>query len=71
MTHLRDSLIQEIEDLPPEDLMDVFEMVLNPKEKGRTRSKNAKPVYLEVQEILKKCTGSFSTDIGLMREDKL
>lgn len=64
-------MIQEIKDLPPEDLMDVYEMVLNLKGKKRTPSKNAKPVYLEVQEILKKCTGSLSTDIGLIREDRL
>ena len=71
MTHLRDRLIQEIKDLPPEDLVDVYEMVLNLKEKKRTRSKDAKPIYLEVQEILKKCTGSLSTDISLMREGRL
>jgi hypothetical protein len=33
MTHLRDRLIQEIKDLPPEDLMDVYEMVLDLKGK--------------------------------------
>jgi len=31
MMHLRDRLIKEIEDLPPEDLMDIYEMVLGLK----------------------------------------
>ncbi len=64
-------LIKEIQDLPPEDLMDVYEMVLDLKEQKSTRSKDAKPAYLEVQEILKKCSGSLSDDISQLREDRI
>ena len=64
-------MIKEIEDLPPEDLMDVYEMVLDLKEHKSTRSKGVKPAYLEVQEILKKCPGSLSDDISQLREDRI
>jgi hypothetical protein len=68
---VKERLIKEIQDLPPEDLMDVYEMVLDIKEQKSTRSKDAKPSYLEVQEILKKCPGSLSDDISKLREDRI
>ena len=66
---LKNRLVREIENLPPDDLVDVYEMVLDIKEQKSTRSKDAKPAYLEVQEILKKCPGSLSDDISRLRED--
>jgi len=57
--------------MPPEDVMNVYELVLDLKKQKSAPSKGKKPAYLDVQEILKKCTGSFSTDISLMREDRL
>jgi len=60
---VKERLIKEIQDLPPEDLMNVYEMVLDLKEQ--------KPAYLEVQEILKKCRGSLSDDISQLREDRI
>jgi hypothetical protein len=68
---MKERLIKEIQDLRPEDLMDVYEMVLDLKEQKGTSSKGAKPVYLEVQEILKKCPGSLSDDISQLREDRI
>ena len=68
---LKDRLIEEIENLLPEDLMDVYEMVLDLKEQKSTRRKDARPAYLEVQEILKKCPGSLSDDISKVREDRI
>jgi len=64
-------LIEEIQDLPPQDLMDVYEMVLDLKEQKTIRTKDAKPAFLEVQEILKKCPGSLSDDIHQLREDRI
>lgn len=64
-------LIKEIQGMPPEDVMNVYELVLDLKKQKSTPSKGKKPAYLDVQEILKKCTGSFSTDISLMREERL
>ncbi len=68
---VKERLIKEIQNLPPEDLMNVYEMVLDLKEQKSTRAKDAKPAYLEVQEILKKCPGSLSDDISQLREDRI
>ncbi len=68
---VKERLIKEIQDLPPEDIMNVYEMVLDLKEQKSTRSKNANPAYLEVQEILKKCPGSLSDDISQLREERI
>lgn len=68
---VKERLIEEIQDLPPQDLMDVYEMVLDLKEQKTIRPKDAKPAFLEVQEILKKCPGSLSDDIRQLREDRI
>ncbi len=68
---VKERLINEIQELPPEDLMNVYEMVLDLKERKSTRTKDAKLAYLEVQEILKKCPGSLSDDISQLREDRI
>ena len=68
---VKDRLIKEIQDLPPEDLMNVYEVILDLKEQNSTRLKDIKPAYLEVQEILKKCPGSLSDDISQLREDRI
>jgi len=68
---VKERLIEEIQDLPPQDLMDVYEMVLDLKEQKSIRLKDAKPAFLEVQEILKKCPGSLSDDIRQLREDRI
>jgi len=51
--------------------MNVYEMVLDLKKQKNVPSTGKKRSYLEVQEILKKCTGSLSEDISLLREDRL
>jgi len=68
---VKERLIKEIQDLPPQDLMDVYEMVLDLKEQKSAPTKDAKPAYLEVQEVLKKCPGSLSDDISRLREDRI
>jgi hypothetical protein len=68
---VKERLIKEIQDLPPQDLMDVYEMVLDLKEQKSAPPKDAKPAYLEVQEVLKKCPGSMSDDISRLRQDRI
>jgi len=68
---VKERLIKEIQDMPPEDVMNVYELVLDLKKQKRVPSKSKKPAYLIVQEILKECDGSLLTDISLMREDRL
>ncbi len=68
---VKERLIKEIQDLPPEDVMNVYEMVLDLKNQKSVPSTGKKRAYLEVQEILEKCRGSLSEDISLLREDRL
>ena len=68
---VKERLMKEIKDLPPEDVMNVYEMVLDLKRQKAVAPIGRKRAYLEVQEILKKCTGSLSQDISLIREDRL
>jgi hypothetical protein len=68
---VKERLIKEIQDLPPEDVMNVYEMVLDLKRKKTVPPIGSKRAYLEVQEILKNCTGSLSQDISMIREDRL
>jgi len=69
--HVKERLIKEIQMLAPEDIMDVYELVLDLKKQKISPSKGAIPPYFRVQEILKKCPGSLSDDINLMREDRI
>jgi hypothetical protein len=68
---VKERLIKEIQDLPPEDVMNVYELVLDLKKQKSVSSTGKKQAYLEVQKILEKCRGSLSEDISLMREDRL
>jgi len=68
---VKERLIKEIKDLPPEDVMNVYEMVLDLKRQKTVPPIGRKRAYLEVQEILKNCTGSLSQDISMIREDRL
>ena len=69
--HVKERLIKEIHNLPPEDIMNVYELVLDLKKQEGHPSEEAKPAYLRVQEILKKCQGSLSDDINLIRDDRI
>jgi len=68
---VKERLIKEIQDLPPEDVMNVYELVLDLKKQKNAPSRGKKTAYIKVQDILKKCTESLSEDISLMREDRL
>ncbi len=73
---LKERLINEINTLPPEAVIDVYEMVLDLKNYKYSSNKPSSgrgkiPAYLRAQEILKKCTGSLSGDIISAREDRI
>jgi len=68
---MKERLIKEIQKLSPEDIMNVYELVLDLKKQNVSPSKGTIPAYLKVQEILKKCPGSLSDDINLVREDRI
>ena len=68
---MRERLIKEIQNLSPEDIMNVYELVLDLKKQKTAPYKGSKPAYLQVQEILRKCRGSISKDIRALREDRI
>ncbi len=73
---IKERLINEINTLPPEAVIDVYEMVLDLKSYKSlshivSSGKGKVPAYLQAQEILKKCSGSLSDDIISAREDRI
>lgn len=68
---VKERLIKEMQNLPPEDVLNLYEMVLDLKKQESAPTTRKKPAYLEVQEILKKCSGSLSDDISRLREDRI
>jgi len=67
----KERLIKEIQNLSPEEIVNLYELVLDIKRKREQVSREEKRSYLKVQEILKKCRGSLSDDIRQMREDRI
>lgn len=68
---VKERLIKEIQELPPEDVMNVYELVLDLKKQKGVATREKKQAYLEVQEILAACSGTLSQDISLLREDRV
>jgi len=68
---VKERLIREIQNLTTEDIINVYEMVLDLKNKKPIPRKKKKPAYLKIQKILKKCPGSLSDDISSLREDRI
>ena len=73
---IQDRLIYEIESLPPESVINVYEMVMDLKNYNapsvkKHDSEGEIPAYLRIQKILKKCSGSLSDDIISARKDRI
>ena len=69
--HVKERLIKEIQELTPEDIMYIYDLVLDLRKQREQPVKTERPAYYRVQEILKKCSGSFSNDIHILREDRI
>lgn len=72
---IQDRLIKVIESLPPESVINAYEMVLDLKSNESASKRNDRkgeiPAYLRIQKILKKCSGSLSDDILSARKDRI
>ncbi len=68
---VKERLIKEIRNLPPDDVVNVYELVLDLKRKRRLPPSMGSRAYIEVQKILEKCGGRMSDDIKAIREDKI
>lgn len=67
---IKEQTIQELDSLPPSDLLMVYELLLSLKAKAQKKVENkTPPVYEQVREALSGCRGSFSEDISRGREE--
>ncbi len=71
MMQLKERLIEEIKTLPPNLIVNIYDMVMDMKKKKSLPVKESSPAYLRIQKVLTKCSGSLSDDIRLSREDRI
>ena len=70
--NLKEETINEINQLPPEDLARVYDFVKMIKKKGMAfQISKKRPPYMRAREILKKCKGSLADDVIDGREERL
>ncbi len=68
-----DKTIEELNDLDPDDALNVFNFVLSLKGKHRkpVQPEASPAAYLAVRDALKNCSGSLSDDIIEERSERL
>jgi len=72
MMKVKEETIKELENLNPNELMMVYELILSFKgRKTKQRSKTNLPTYRKVRNALKQCKGSLSEDILAAREERV
>ena len=72
MMKVKAEIIKELENLNPNELMMVYELILSFKgRKPKQRSKTDLPIYRKVRNALKQCKGSLSEDILAAREERV
>ena len=72
MMKVKEETIKELENLNPNELMMVYELILSFKgRKPKQRSKANLPIYRKVRNALKQCKGSLSEDILAAREERV
>ncbi len=72
MLNLKEQTIKEINELNPESLARVYDLIAELKRADQTKkSKMIATDYIKVREALKQCKGSLSEDIIQGREDRI
>ena len=72
MMKVKEETIKELENLNPNDLMMVYELILSFKgRKLKQRSKANLQIYKKVRDTLKNCKDSLSEDILSAREERV
>jgi gentisate 1,2-dioxygenase len=72
MLNLKEQTIKELDELKPQALAKVYELITKLKRTNQApKSKPAAADYIKVREALKQCKGSLSEDIILEREDRI
>lgn len=69
---IKDQAMKELEELKPDELLKVYDLILSLKRKPREeRRRGDSPAYVRVRKALKQCKGSLSEDILSGREDRV
>ncbi len=69
---LKEQAIKRLEELKPEALARVYDLITELKRTDQTKKRKATNTdYLKVREALKQCKGSLSEDIIQEREDRI
>ena len=72
MMKVKEKAIKELENLNPNELMMVYELILSFKgRQPKQRSKTDLPIYRKVRNALKQCKGALSEDILAAREERV
>ncbi len=68
-----DKTIEELNDLDPDDALNVFNFVLSLKGKHRKppQAEASPEAYMAVRDALKSCSGSLSNDIVNERSERI
>ena len=70
MMKVKEKIIKDLEDLNPNELMMVYDLILSFKgRKPKPESKTNLPTYKKVRNDLKNCKDSLSEDILSAREE--
>ena len=72
MIKIKDQTIKALDDLQPDELLRVYDMIINLKGTKQTEKvKSCALDYIKVREALSQCKGSLSEDIILERGDRV
>jgi len=73
MLNLKEQTIKELDELKPEALAKVYDLITELKRinQAKKNKPTAAADYIEVREALKQCKRSLSEDIILEREDRI
>ena len=72
MVKLKEQAIKELDELKPEALARVYDLIIELKRSDQAKKTKATTAdYLKVRKALKQCKGSLSEDILQEREDRI
>ena len=72
MMKIKEETIKELENLKPNELIMVYDLILSLRgRKPRQGNRKKLSSYIQVRNALKQCKGSLSEDILSFREDRI
>ena len=72
MLNLKEKTIKELDELKPQALAKVYDLITELKQTNQAKKgKTTAADYIKVRKALKQCKGSLSEDIIMEREDRI